>query len=153
MPHQNTVLHGLLRQVRWDCFEALVREHGADDAERGFTARRHLVAMLYAQLSGASALREVEAGLGSHAGLLCHLGAAGPVARSTLAEANRNRPAAFFGALFRALLARLPAARAAPADGRGDLPDRCQRAAAERPGQLLGALLRRGDRRQAAPGL
>jgi IS4 transposase len=64
------------------------------------------MAMAYAQLSGAPSLRAVEAAMASEAPRLYHLGAA-PVARSTLADANRHRPAAFFAALFATTLKQL----------------------------------------------
>jgi hypothetical protein len=51
-------------------------------------------------------LREIETGLQSHAGQLYHLGC-GKVARTTLADANRHRPAAVFTGLFAALVAQL----------------------------------------------
>jgi hypothetical protein len=69
------------------------------------TTRDQLIAMLYGQLSGASSLREIEAGLQSHGAQLYHLGG-GRVARSTLSEANAHRPAAVFTGLFAALVSR-----------------------------------------------
>jgi len=63
------------------------------------------VAMLYAQLSGASSLREIEAGLRSHAARLYHLGVR-PACRSSLADANRDRPVAVFSDLLAAMLGR-----------------------------------------------
>jgi transposase len=54
--------------------------------------------MLYGQFSGASSLREIEAGLHSHANRLYHLGAR-PVRRSSLADANRDRPVAVLSVL------------------------------------------------------
>ena len=49
-------------------------------------------------------LREIEAGLASHAHRLYHLGAR-TAARSTLADANATRPSEVFGALFAHLVA------------------------------------------------
>src|SRR5512134_2029580 len=66
---------------------------------RRLTTKSQLVAMLYAQFSGASSVREIEAGFKSHAPRLYHLGAA-PARRSTLADANALRPAGVFAALF-----------------------------------------------------
>jgi len=106
VPHHNSVMHSVLQHVPWAEFERLVTEHDADRKERGFTSKSHLIAMLYAQLSGASALREVVGGMQSHAAQLYHLGAR-PVARSTLADANRDRPSALFADLFTAMVGRL----------------------------------------------
>lgn len=57
------------------------------------------MALLYGQLSGASSLREIEAGLSSHCARLYHLGMQ-PPARSTLADANAVRPCEVFSGLF-----------------------------------------------------
>jgi IS4 transposase len=103
VPHQNIVMHDLVKQVPWARFDELVAGHGADQDARKLTTKRHFLAMLYAQLSGASSLREIEAGMASHEARLYHLGGA-PVRRSTLSEANRGRPAAMFGELLAELM-------------------------------------------------
>ncbi len=99
MHHQNSVLHGLLKHVPWSKFEELVDEYGADARVRRFDTKSQLVALLYAQLSGAASLREIETALASHSARLYHLGARS-VSRATLADANTNRPAAVFAGLF-----------------------------------------------------
>lgn len=106
MPHENSVLHQVLQLVPWDEFDRAVARHGADDGARGFNSRSHLVALIYAQLSGAVSLREIEAGLKSHSGRLYHVGLQ-TVRRSTLADANRYRPSAVFTDLFAAMALRL----------------------------------------------
>ena len=75
-----------------------MEEHGADGRVRRLTTKSQLVALLYGQLSGASSLREIETGLESHAARLYHLGA-DPARRSTLADANAQRPVAVFAEL------------------------------------------------------
>jgi Transposase DDE domain/Reverse transcriptase (RNA-dependent DNA polymerase)/Domain of unknown function (DUF4372) len=62
------------------------------------------VALVHAQLSGSTSLREIEATMESHAARLYHLGVKAPK-RSTLADANRQRPADVFVELFQVLLA------------------------------------------------
>ena len=104
MRHQNSVFHAVLKHLPWGEFERLVEAHGADRRQRGFSAKRQLVAMIYGQLSGAVSLREIEAGLESHKARLYHLGI-GTVRRSSLADANAHRPHGLFSDLF-ALLAR-----------------------------------------------
>jgi hypothetical protein len=59
---------------------------------------------LFAQLSGAGSLREIEATMASHQGRLYHSGAVAPK-RSTFADANRNRDFRVFSGLFDAMLA------------------------------------------------
>lgn len=99
MRHHNSVFHGVLKHLPWARFEQLVAQHGADARVRRLSTKSQLVALLYAQLSGASSLREVEGGQRSQAVRLYHLGAK-PVRRSTLADANAQRPAAVFTELF-----------------------------------------------------
>ena len=93
------MFHDVLKHVRWDEFDRLVEEHGADHRVRRLTTKSQFVALLYGQLSGASSLREIVAGLQSHAARLYHLGAC-PAQRSTLADANAGRPSEVFTALF-----------------------------------------------------
>lgn len=95
MRHQNSVFHGLLKHVPWDRFDALVEEYGADGRVRRLSTKSQLVALLYGQLSGAASLREIVTGLSSHAARLYHLGA-DTVRRSTLSDANTQRPVAVF---------------------------------------------------------
>jgi hypothetical protein len=104
MLHQNTVFHGLVKHVPWAAFERLVKEHGADYRVRALTTKSQFLALLYAQLAGATSLREIEAGLESHATKLYHLGAA-PACRSTLSDANAKRPAAVFSAILTLMMA------------------------------------------------
>ena len=104
MRHRNSVFHDLLKLVPWAAFDGLVGEHGADEGTRSFTSRQHLTALLFAQLSGACSLREIEAAMASHQGRLHHCGAVAPK-RSTFADANRNRDFRVFSGLFEAMLA------------------------------------------------
>lgn len=99
MRHHNSLFHGLLQLVPWARFDALVDRHGADARVRRLSTKSQFIALLHAQLSGASSLREIEATLSSHRTRLYHLGAKAP-ARSTLADANAKRPTAVFNDLF-----------------------------------------------------
>jgi len=101
----SSVFQSILKLVPWDEFDRAIRSCGAEQAARGFTHRSHLVAMLYAQLAGAVSLRDIEAGLSSHANRLYHLHAT-PPKRATLAEANSNRPIAIFSELLAATIQR-----------------------------------------------
>ena len=104
MRHRNSVFHDLLKLVPWTAFEGLVGEHGSDEGTRSFTSRQQLTALLFAQLSGAGSLREIEATMTSHQGRLYHAGALAPK-RSTFADANRARDFRVFSGLFEAMLA------------------------------------------------
>jgi hypothetical protein len=103
--HDNSVFHAMLKLVSWDAFDAAVERHARRVVARSFSDKSHLVAMLYAQFAGACSLREIEAGLHSHATRLYHVGAC-PPRRSSLADANRDRPAAVFAELLAATIQR-----------------------------------------------
>ena len=103
MLHQNSVFHSLLKSVPWHRFARSVEKHGADRLSRQLDTKRHFIALLYGQLSGASSLREIVTGMASHETRLYHVGAA-PVKRSTLSDANAQRPWQVFGELFTAML-------------------------------------------------
>jgi hypothetical protein len=94
-----------LKRVPWDVFEGLVEAHGSDWRVRRLSTKDQFVALLYGQLSGASSLREITAGLESHRARLYHLGAR-PAQRSTLADANAQRPSAVFAELFGVMMRR-----------------------------------------------
>jgi len=98
MRHHNTVFHSVLKHVAWHRFDALVDEHGADERVRRLSTKSQFIALLYGQLSGSVSLRQVVTGLSSHEARLYHLGAE-PVRRSTLSDANAQRPAAVFSEL------------------------------------------------------
>lgn len=104
MRHENSVMHDVLKRIPWDRFDALVEKHDADRCVRTLTTKCQLVALLHAQLSGASSLREIEATMASHEARLYHIGASAPK-RSTLADASAKRPARLFAELFDVLLA------------------------------------------------
>ncbi|NJM91448.1 MAG: IS4 family transposase [Rhodospirillaceae bacterium] len=104
MRRQNIVFHDLLKLVPWWQLDALIEEFGTDTDARKLTTKKHLVAMLYAQLFGSVSLRAIESGLKSDEPRLYHLGGAA-VKRSTLADANRQRSPEVFSGLLAAVMA------------------------------------------------
>jgi IS4 transposase len=98
MLHQNSVFHGVLKYVPWHKLEQFVEKYGADDLSRTLSTKRHVIALLYGQFSGATSLREIVTGMESHEARLYHLGAK-PVKRSTLSDANAQRPWQVFAEL------------------------------------------------------
>jgi hypothetical protein len=105
MRHHNTVFHTVLKLVPWHVLDRLVDEYKANKRVRRLTTRDQFIALLYAQLGGSESLRAIEAGLASHASKLYHLGAC-EVSRSTLADANAQRPCAVFTGLLAELMGR-----------------------------------------------
>ena len=105
MRHENSVFHSLLKAVPWGVFDRAVAACEADKGVRRLSSRTQFTALLYGQLAGTASLRALVESFGSHARRLYHLGVR-PVARSSLAEANAQRPEAVFSAVFAALVAR-----------------------------------------------
>jgi hypothetical protein len=105
MRHHNTVFHAVLKFVPWHVLDRLVDEFDANKKVRRLTTQQQFVALLYAQLAGSESLRAIEAGLESHASKLYHLGAC-EVSRSTLSDANAQRPCAVFTGLLAELMGR-----------------------------------------------
>jgi Transposase DDE domain/Domain of unknown function (DUF4372) len=103
MRHHNTLMHELLRPMPWGTFDRLVEKHSSDKGVRALSTKSHMVSLMHAQLSGATSLRDVVATFASHHTRLYHLGVEAPK-RSTLADANRDRPAGLFVEMFQVLL-------------------------------------------------
>jgi IS4 transposase len=76
-------------------FDRLVARLKADKYCKRFGPWDHLIAMLYAQLSGVTGLRPLEIGFNSQVAHHYHLGTSA-IKRSTLADANENRSDAVF---------------------------------------------------------
>jgi IS4 transposase len=87
----HAVLKGLPRKE----FDRAVLRHRADKYCKHFTHWRHLVAMVYAQLSNASSLRVLELSFNSHAQYHGAL-QVGAIRRATLADANERRSTTVF---------------------------------------------------------
>ena len=106
MIQAGSLFNQLLRHFPRAEFAGLVRKHNAEKGAKGFTCWTQLVAMLFCQMAHADSLREICNGLACSVGKLVHLGI--PVApnKSTLAYANRHRPAALYEELFYSALAR-----------------------------------------------
>lgn len=105
VPHQNTVFRDLIKRLPWAALDRLVGETKADAGVRRLSTKDQLLAMIFAQMSEARSLRDVEAVLESQAHQRYHAGMR-PVRRSTLADANLKRPAEVFARLFAAMVAR-----------------------------------------------
>jgi hypothetical protein len=109
MAHNNTVLGHMLQLLPRHIFEHQVETHSWQGPQpRKLSYWSQLVAMLYAQLSGKKSLRDLVFSLGRHLPKLYHLGL-NPVKRSTLADANEQRPARVFSETYFKLLSRLEA--------------------------------------------
>jgi putative transposase len=96
----------LLEPIKRRQFETLVARNGGDAYVKSFTGWNHLLALLYAQFCSAVSLRGLEAGWNANSQHHYHLGS-GPLARSTLADANKRRPVALFAETFSVVASQL----------------------------------------------
>ena len=71
-------------------FNTCVRRYDGDRRPRGFTCRDQFLCLAFAQLTFRESLRDIETCLRAVASKLYHAGFRGPVARSTLADANHQ---------------------------------------------------------------
>lgn len=99
MAHCNTIFHQMLKLIPRHHFAKLEAEHTASRKARSFTRWSQLVHLLSMQLTARVSLRDGVSSLKARIKSLYHLGVK-PVARSTFADANHQRPASFFEALF-----------------------------------------------------
>jgi transposase len=86
-----TVFSQLMDFVPRHTFRRRVRRYGGDQGVRRFRCWQQFLVMVFAQLTFRASLRDIEACLSAVPEKLYHMGFTGPVARSTLAEANEKR--------------------------------------------------------------
>ncbi len=84
MPHQNTVFRQVANLLPWATLDRLIAASGADTGVRRLSTKDLLLTLLFAQLSEAKSLRDIEALLASQAARRYHSGLR-EVHRSTLA--------------------------------------------------------------------
>jgi len=103
MNYTNTIFNQLLELLPRNRFEQFVGQHKADRYVKKMSCWNQLSIMLYAQAKGKKSLREIERSLGTRPEKLYHLGI-DSVAKSTIAEANRDRPYRIYESMFYELL-------------------------------------------------
>ena len=86
-----TVVSQLIEHLPEKEFQKCVARYRGDANFRGFSCWDQLLAMAFAQLTYRESLRDIEACLGSQPSKLYGMGLRGPVAKSTLADANELR--------------------------------------------------------------
>jgi putative transposase len=101
-----SILGKLVEPINRRRFQAIVDSHDGDAYDKSFKSWDHLMALIYAQFTGAESLRGLVAGWNANSQHHYHLGS-GPLARSTLSDANLRRPVAVFADLFSLLVSEL----------------------------------------------
>lgn len=107
MPFTRSAFARLLEPLDRRVIARAVREHDGDHGvgrgANAWTCERHLKTLLFAQFAGLKSLREIVEGLGAQSAAFYHLNLRAPC-RSTLSDANAERPAAVFGEIATALI-------------------------------------------------
>ena len=104
MRFRDSIFGHLLEPINRRQFQTVVDGLDGDAYDKSFKSWDHLVALIYAQLSGANGLRGLVAGFNANSQHHYHLGA-GKLSRSTLADANARRPVGIFAQTFAKLSA------------------------------------------------
>ena len=109
MAQGSTIFRQMLQLVDRHVFNRIERERFKNGRQyRSLNRWQQFTAMMFAQLAGISSLRDITQQFAGHTKRLYHLGLRS-VKRSTLADANADRPAEFFEAIFQAQYARCAA--------------------------------------------
>jgi len=101
--HSNSIYYQLLKFIPRHTFQKVVDRHKGDHRIRTLSCWDQLVVLLFAQLNSQNSLRGIETTFNSQRSKLYHLGAS-IISRSSLADANKNRPAAIYSETFYYLL-------------------------------------------------
>jgi len=100
----DSIFGKLLEPINRRQFQSVVDRLDGDAYDKSFKSWDHLVALIYAQLSGNDSLRGVVAGFNANSQHHYHLGT-GKLRRSTLSDGNARRPVGVFAQTFAALSA------------------------------------------------
>jgi len=101
--HSNSIYYQLLKFIPRHTFQKVVDRHKGDHRIRTLSCWDQLVVLLFAQFNSQNSLRGIETTFNSQRSKLYHLGASS-ISRSSLADANKNRPAAIYSETFYYLL-------------------------------------------------
>jgi putative transposase len=99
MRYSDSILGNILKPISRRWFDRLVEREGANAYDKTFDSWSHLVALIYAQLSGLGSLRGLTSSWNANAHHHYHLGVS-KLARSTLSDANERRPPSIFQETF-----------------------------------------------------
>ena len=101
-----SILGKLVEPINRRRFQTVVDRHDGDAYDKSFKSWDHLMALIYAQLSGAVSLRGLLTGWNANSQHHYHLGS-DQLCRSTLSDANQRRPVAVFAETFELLVGQL----------------------------------------------
>ena len=104
MHYTPSIVGRLVAPIDRGRLQKIVERHDADAYDKSFNSFDHLVTLVFAQLSHVDSLRGLETAFNANAHHHYHLNV-GPLARSTLSDANARRPPQVFAETFTMLAA------------------------------------------------
>jgi putative transposase len=99
MRFKDSIFGSLLEPINRRQFQSFVDDCRGDAYDKSFRSWDHMISLIYAQLSGATSLREVITGFNANPQHHYHLGT-DKLSRSTLSDANARRPVGIFARTF-----------------------------------------------------
>jgi len=97
------IISQLLKWVPNTIISQTAQRFNSDKYYKRFKTYDHLVTMIFATISGCSSLREISSIMLACEGKINHLGLRKFPKRSTLSDANKNRPSAVFASIYQNL--------------------------------------------------
>jgi hypothetical protein len=85
------VISQITGKIHWETLNRQVRKYNGNYKVKHFACRQQFIAMAFAQLTWREGLRDIVDCLNAQPEALHHLGFTGPLAKSTLADANESR--------------------------------------------------------------
>ena len=98
------VFNQLARFLSKDIFDRLVSKYNGDYHVKGLSCWRHLLVMIWSQLTSRRSLRSIETSLRAHSGKLYRLGIGKMVSRNNIANANARRDVAIYRDMAQAMM-------------------------------------------------
>ena len=100
------VFNQLTQWLPKDTFDRLVARYNGNAHVKSYTCWRHLLVMLWAQLTSRRSLRDIEVSLRAHADKLYRMGIGTGISRNNIAYANARRDVAIYRELAQTMMER-----------------------------------------------
>ena len=88
------IFNQLVSFIPRDYFEALVKKHNGNAYVKDYSCWKHLLVMIWAQITNRSSLRDIVASLRVHSDKTYRMGMGKAISRSNIAKANAQRDVA-----------------------------------------------------------
>lgn len=90
------IFNQLIHYIPRDHFEHLVKKYNGNSGVKEYSCWKHLLVLIWAQLTGRTSLRDIETSLRVHSDKTYRMGIGRTVSRSNIAKANASRDVAIY---------------------------------------------------------